>query len=248
MSVARIPVLLLAIAADAPAENDTMPETGFVDRVFEDADGEHGYVVYVPKDYSAERKWPTIVFLHGSGERGTDNRKQISVGLGPEIRKRPDFPFLVVFPQCEDRRAFAVHAWAPHKPDGQRALAILEDVIRDFSVDEDRLLLTGVSMGGFGTFRWLSEMPNRWAGAAPICGGGDPKWAATLKSTPIWAFHGSADPIVPARLSRLMIESIRDSGGDARLTEYPGVRHDSWIQAYAEDELYRWMGERNRSR
>ena len=224
--------LLLALPASA-AE----PETGFLDRVYKNADGsESKYVIFVPKGYKGDKAYPLILFLHGAGETGTDGKKQAQVGLGPAVRKRADtFPFIVVFPQSHKR------TWQADSADGKRAIAILNEVEKQYKVDPKRVYLTGLSMGGFGTWSLAAKYPDRWAAIAPVCGGGNPKDAAKLKDIPIWCFHGDADKAVPVQRSRDMIEAIKTAGGMPKYTEYPGVGHNSWDKAYGTDELYEWM-------
>ena len=216
-------------------------ETGFLDRVHTDADGEHKYVVFVPKDYAEDRDWPVILFLHGAGERGSDGLLQTQVGLGPAILAREDFPFIAVFPQVEDLEGPARQAWFPEAPDGRRALAILDEVRRNYRTDDDRLYLTGLSMGGFGVWAQAAADPGRWAAVVPLCGGGDTAWAEKLAPLPIWCFHGGQDRAVPAQLSREMIDALRAAGGNPIYTEYPELEHNCWDAAYGDDALYDWL-------
>ena len=133
-----------------------LPETlraDFVDRVIKDESGEHRYTVFLPEDYSADKKWPVILYLHGAGERGNDGKRQLTIGLAPAIEKRKaTFPFIAIFPQCEDTSARYLAGWLANGPDAQRALKILDEVERDYSIDTSRRILTGWSMGGYGTW------------------------------------------------------------------------------------------------
>ena len=165
----------------------------------------------------------------------------IEVGIGPAIKKRPNFPFIVVIPHSEK------HTWKANTPDGDRALAILDEVMTDYSTDPNRVILSGLSMGGFGTWSLGYAEKQRWAALVPICGGGDPDHAKTLTSMPIWCFHGDADDAVPVKNSRSMIEALKKAGGHPKYTEYNGVPHNSWDKAYATDELYTWMLKQKRS-
>jgi poly(3-hydroxybutyrate) depolymerase len=225
-----------------------LPERGFVNRVYRNEAGEHKYVVFVPQGYTEEKSWPTILFLHGAGERGSDGKAQVTVGLGRAIQARHEtFPFLAVFPQCKDRSVPARRGWLPETADGKRALAILAEVEKVYRVDKDRVYLTGLSMGGFGTWAHAAADPERWAAIAPVCGGGDPSTATKLVNLPTWAFHGAEDRVVPADESRRMITAIEQAGGKPRYTEFAGVQHNSWDSAYATDELYTWMLSHKRS-
>jgi predicted peptidase len=146
-------------------------EHGFLDRVHKNAEGtEAKYVLFVPHDYMGDKPYPLILFLHGAGETGTDGKKPAQVGLGPAIKKQEkSFPFLTVFPQSQKR------TWQASSADGQRALDILAEVQKDYKVDPKRIYLTGLSMGGYGTWSLAARYPERWAAIVPVCGGGDPK-------------------------------------------------------------------------
>ncbi|HJT78539.1 MAG TPA: prolyl oligopeptidase family serine peptidase [Gemmataceae bacterium] len=212
-------------------------EHGFLDRVYKDADGKEAkYVLFVPHAYKGDKPYPVILFLHGSGESGTDGHRQAEVGIGPAIRKREQmFPFITVFPQSQKR------TWRADSADAKRALAILEEVQKQYRTDPKRVYLTGLSMGGYGTWSLAAKYPDRWAAIAPICGGGDPKQADRMKDIPCWCFHGGADPVVPVRLAHDMMKALWDAGGHPNYTEYPGVGHNSWDKAYATDDLYEWF-------
>ncbi len=141
----------------------------------------------------------------------------------------------MVIPQSEKR------TWKADSEDGKRAVAILDQVMKDYKVDPDRQYLTGLSMGGFGTWSLAAAYPDRWAAIVPICGGGDPKTAEKIKDIPCWCFHGGADPTVKPERSQEMIEALKKAGGHPKYTEYPGVGHNSWDAAYAEKELFPWL-------
>jgi poly(3-hydroxybutyrate) depolymerase len=162
----------------------------FVERVIKDESGEHRYTVFLPEDYSADKKWPVILYLHGAGERGNDEKRQLTIGLAPAIEKRKaTFPFIAIFPQCEDTSARYLAGWLADSPDAQRALKILDEVERDFSIDTSRRILTGWSMGGFGTWSIAAATPSKWQAILPLAGGGA-DLAEKLVHLPIWAFHG----------------------------------------------------------
>ncbi|WP_439621872.1 prolyl oligopeptidase family serine peptidase [Gemmata sp.] len=223
----------IAIAADAPA-------TGFIDKTFKNADGTTSpYVVFVPKDYDGKKEYPVILFLHGAGETKTEKKGgklPVEVGLGPAIKKREkDFPFLVVIPRAEG------FGWGAESPNAKRALAMLDEVAKEYKVDPKRQYLTGLSMGGMGTWSIATAAPDRFAAIAPVCGRGDPKAAEKLKNLPVWAFHGDADTAVKVEGSREMIEAIKKAGGSPKYTEYPKVGHNSWDAAYGTGDLYTWL-------
>jgi len=223
-------LLSLAFAADSS-------ETGFLDRVYRDAEGkEHKYVLFVPADYKGDRAYPVVLFLHGSGESGTDGKKQAGQGLGNAIKKREkDFPALAVFPQSAKR------TWKADSDDAQRALKILEVVQKEYKTDPKRVYLTGLSMGGFGTWSLAAKYPDQWAAIVPICGGGNPADADKIKHIPCWNFHGDEDKAVKVTMSRDMIAALEKAGGKPKYTEYPGVGHNSWDKAYATPELWEWL-------
>jgi predicted peptidase len=212
-------------------------EHGFLNRVHKDPGGEEAkYVLFIPHDYKGDKPYPIILFLHGAGETGTDGQKQARVGLGSAVRKKEKtFPFIVVFPQSQKR------TWQANSGDGQRALAILAEVQKEYKVDPKRVYLTGLSMGGFGTWSMAAAYPDRWAAIVPICGGGNPSQADKIKDIPCWCFHGDADKAVPVDRSRKMIEALKAAGGSPKYTEYPGVGHNSWDKAYGTAELYDWL-------
>jgi predicted peptidase len=224
---------LLGLAAAAHAEEST---TGFLDRTFKDADGnEAKYVLFVPEDYKGDKAVPLILFLHGAGETGKDGKKQSEVGIGPAIKKMEKFPAIVVFPQSQDR------TWTADSKDGKRALDILAAVQKEYKVDDKRIYLTGLSMGGFGTWSFAEKFPEKWAAIVPVCGGGDPDKAKDIKDIPCWCFHGDEDKAVPVEKSRKMMEALKAAGGKPKYDEYPGVGHNSWEKAYGTKELFDWM-------
>jgi predicted peptidase len=251
MSLAKLLLLAVgclfavALAQSGAADQD---ERGFLNRVFKGADGaEAKYVLFAPHDYKGDKPYPVILFLHGAGETGTDGKKQAAVGLGPAIKKQEKtFPFIAVFPQSQKR------TWQADSDDANRALAILAEIEKQYKVDPKRVYLTGLSMGGFGTWSLAAKHPDKWAAIAPICGGAvrakDDGAAEKLKAVaekikhiPCWCFHGDADKAVPVQLSRDIIKALKDAGGSPKYDEYPGVPHNSWDRAYGTAELYDWM-------
>jgi predicted peptidase len=230
-------LLLSALALAAAAPNAAALETGFLNRTVK-ADGQSmPYVVYVPRDYSAKKRWPVVLFLHGAGERGDNGLAQSQVGIGTALRMNPErFPCLVVMPQAPSRGGW-------RGPSNELALKALEEVVRKYRGDRERLYLTGLSMGGYGTWAIAAAHPDMFAAIMPICGGGDPAaMASALKSLPIWVFHGDADTAVPPERSRDMVKAITDAGSTRiKYTEYPGVGHNSWDRAYSDAEAMSWL-------
>lgn len=235
-------VLSLALGLTSLAMAQDKPKTGFVEKTFKNADGTTSpYVVFVPKDYDGTKEYPIILFLHGAGETNNPKAKKegkmpVEVGIGPAIKKREkDFPFIVVIPRAEG------FGWTATSANGKRALAMLDEVMKEYKVDPKRQYLTGLSMGGMGTWSIAIAHPDRFAAIAPICGRGDTSAAAKIKDLPCWCFHGDADTAVKVEGSREMIDAIKKAGGEPKYTEYPGVGHNSWDKAYGTDELYTWF-------
>jgi predicted peptidase len=237
LKLAILAFVALALPHLAQVRAADKTEHGFLHRVHKDADGKEAkYMLFVPHDYKGDQPYPLILFLHGLGESGTDGEKQARVGLGAAIRKHEKtFGFITVFPQSQQRN------WRANSDDGQRALHILDAVMKEYKVDPARVYLTGLSMGGYGTWSLAAKYPDRWAAIVPICGGGDPKQAATIKHIPCWCFHGGADKTVPPAKSRDMIDALKAAGANPKYTEYPDVGHNSWDRAYGTAELYTWL-------
>jgi predicted peptidase len=202
----------------------------------DDPDARLGYWLHLPASYTAESgtRWPLILFLHGMGERGDDLKLVKLHGIARVIENQPDFPFITVSPQCPD-----TVLWAPDELDHLNAL--LDEVSARYAVDTNRVYLTGLSMGGFGTWHLAARFPERFAAIAPICGGGPVERAQRLRHVPIWAFHGALDDIVPLRASEAMVTAVRAAGGNAQFTVYPEANHDSWTAAYDNPALYTWF-------
>jgi predicted peptidase len=236
--VAALGALGMSISPSAASADDA--KTGFVDKVYKDSDGEFPFVVFVPKDYKGDKEYPVILFLHGAGEtkgKGKGKGKMpAEVGIGPAIKKREKtFPFITIIPQAE------TFGWGADTANAKRALGMLEQVQKEYKTDPKRVYLTGLSMGGFGTWSLAAKYPDKWAAIAPVCGGGNVKDAAKIKDLPIWCFHGDADTAVKVELSRNMIKAVEEAGGKPKYTEYPKVGHNSWDKAYGTDELYTWF-------
>ena len=197
------------------------------------------YLLYLPKEYEpgAEKDWPLLLFLHGAGERGDDLDLVTVHGPPKRIAKEPEFaekcPFIVVSPQC-----LKDHYWSP-----AQLQLLLDEIIERYQVDEKRIYVTGISMGGFGAWMLTADKPERFAAAAPICGGFDPEQAKKFVDVPVWTFHGGADGVVPVILTQNMVKAIEEDadGKKVKMTIYPGVDHDSWTQTYISQELYDWF-------
>lgn len=234
-----LPTILLLSALASGAD------TGFLNLEYKDPEGKtFKYVLFVPHAYQKDKPFPLIMFLHGAGEKGTDGKVPAEVGLGPAIKKREkSFPFFVLFPQTTAERVEGGR-WKAGSDNSLRALAILDKTMKDYAIDKKRLYLTGLSMGGHGTWSWALSEPGKWAAMAPLCGGGDAgqlAQAAKIKEVPCWCFHGGADTGNPTENSRQMVAALKKAGGRPKYEEYPGVGHNCWDLTYAKEELYTWF-------
>lgn len=203
-----------------------------------------------PAAPEAGKTYPLVLFLHGAGERGNDNQAQLRHGVTAiqEGAKAIGESCYLMAPQCP-----ADSWWVPFdrvekriasgKPNALLDAVVerIEALAKEHPIDLNRLYITGLSMGGYGTWDLLGRVPGKFAAAVPICGGGDPRLAASYKDTPIWVFHGEKDQVVPPSTSREMIAALRKAGGAPKVTWYPEAGHDSWTETYRNPELYRWM-------
>lgn len=256
MTTARLLCALFALAAAGCAHRFEPSETeGFHRRELTVEGRAEKYVVYTPHDWAPDKSWPVILYLHGGGEVGSDGVSQLWSGLGPHVHAtHGNFPFVVIFPQCPQGSFWA------YAGETRRVLAILDQALTDFHGDPGRVYLTGNSMGGYGTWLIGGKHIDRFAALVPICGGvgargrklppdapygnvADPYEAVArdIGKTPVWAFHGADDWLVPPSETRHMGEALHHLGNEARVTIYPGVGHDSWDQAYADPALWQWL-------
>jgi len=197
-----------------------------------------GYLLFLPRDYkSTGKRWPLILFLHGAGERGDDIERVKKHGVAKVVGQQPDFPFIVVSPQCP-----AEGWWS-----GDVLAALLDEVEKKYRVDKKRIYLTGLSMGGFGTWNLAMEQPHRFAAIVPICGRGNPLLVHRIKHLPIWVFHGAKDKVVPLSNSVDLVRALRKCGAKPKFTIYPDAAHDSWTRTYENPRLYEWMLKFSRS-
>lgn len=231
---------LSVVAAMIAAPLSAADKGTFVNKVFKNEDGhESPYVVFVPANLDKNKPTPVLLFLHGAGETKGGSAMPIEQGIAPHIKRMEDkkqaFKFVTIIPQAETR------GWQAEGPNGKRAMAILDEVVKEYNGDPKRLYLTGLSMGGFGTWSIAAAYPDKFAAIAPICGGGKAEWGEKIKDIPTWCFHGAEDKVVPAKLSHDMIDAVKKAGGTPRYSEFPFVGHNSWDAAYAHDELYSWL-------
>jgi len=199
------------------------------------------YLLFLPEGYGQKKqRWPLILFLHGAGERGSDLNLVKKHGPPKIVESGKDLPFIVVSPQCP------AGDWWTDK--NEVLINLLDDVVARCDVDRGRIYLTGLSMGGFGTWALASAYPDRFAAIAPICGGGKVFMADKLKDVPVWAFHGAKDPLVSLKESEDMVNAIKARGGDAKLMVYPDAGHDSWTETYNNQQLYDWFLQHRKGR
>lgn len=205
-----------------------------------------------PDTIEPGKKYPVILFLHGAGERGTDNQKQLLYLpewiSTPEMKKK--YPCFLIAPQCRPNKKWAEVDWGakdasplPKLSDQmQVAIKALEEVLAKQPCDKQRVYLTGLSMGGYGSWDLACRHPEWFAAVVPVCGGGDDREAAKLTRLPVWAWHGDKDTAVPVERSRKMIAAIKAAGGEPKYSELPGVGHNSWNQAYqGEESCLEWL-------
>jgi predicted peptidase len=250
-------IFLLALATSARAKSH---ETGFLDRTISLQGVTYKYQVFVPDTWDSRKKSPIILFLHGAGERGDDGIQQTDIGIGTELRvDRGRIPAIVVMPQCRKN-----YYWV-EPPMDDLAIATLDAATREFHGDPQRTYLTGISMGGYGTWHLAEKYPGRFAALVAICGGihapaatlkahpelakwtstDDPKSyaaaAAKIGKVPVWIFHGADDDIVPVTESQRMFAALKALGADVHYTEFPNTKHVSWDKAYDSEKLYPWL-------
>lgn len=209
------------------------------------------YRLAVPHKTEEGKVYPLVLFLHGAGERGEDNREHLRHGVGPIFAgaEKINEPCFLIAPQCpeemwwanlDEKRLRLADAKAPN-PRMEAVLALVAEFSKTHPVDPKRFYVTGISMGGFGTWDLLGRAPEKIAAAMPVCGGGDPSIVSRYKDVPIWAFHGDADSTVPVAATTDMIAALEKAGGKPKVTIYPGVQHDSWTMTYNNPEAIRWM-------
>ncbi len=192
------------------------------------------YILHLPENYeSSKSKWPLLLFLHGAGECG--NNLDMVLRNGPPMLadKGKEFPFIVLSPQCP-----IMHYWENEILD-----KLLLSIVGQYRVNTYRVYLTGLSMGGFGTWSLAKKHPRRFAAIAPVCGGANPHIAEYIKHIPCWIFHGAKDQIIPLERSQEMADALKKRGANVKFTVYPFAEHDSWTETYNNDELYEWFME-----
>lgn len=238
--------------------------TDFEAETYTDSEeNELNYRILKPADYDSLKSYPLVLFLHGAGERGSDNYSQLRWGVShfAEPKFRKEYSAFVIAPQVPEGETWA---GLPSRDDStkhnlplrseptqsmQLTIELLDTLQQRYAIDANRLYITGLSMGGFGTFDIIQRHPNKFAAAVPICGGGDISKAFLIKDIPIWVFHGTLDETVSPKYSRSMVSAIQISGGSPGFTEYPDEGHvGAWVQAYSNPHLYEWMFSKERKK
>lgn len=248
---------LIILSAMVSVAQTTFPE--YEAQVYRKGKSVLPYRIMYPKNFDKSKKYPLVFFLHGSGERGSDNSKQLAYGasLFASDSIRSEYPAIVVFPQCaegdywanvklnqDDKgfRSYLFHPEAKPTPAMKALLGLVRQLSYKSYVDKNRIYVGGLSMGGIGTYELLYRKPNTFAAAIVICGGSDPKVVDKYaQKVPLWIFHGEADNIVLTEYSREMYNAILGLGGKVKLTTYPGVGHNSWENALKEPDLLHWL-------
>lgn len=195
------------------------------------------YLMYLPERYDrSQQRWPLILFLHGSGQRGNNLQAVKKHGLPRVVETKRDFPFIVISPQCP-----AGKEWS-----SEYLNELLDDIIGHYRVDPNRVYLTGLSMGGDGVWDLAARHPEKFAAIAPVCGSGNPSRARSLRNVPTWVFHGALDREVPPASSQAMVNALKRAGGTVKFTLYPKAGHNCWDETYSNPELYRWLLQQRR--
>lgn len=254
----------LTANAQPAADSQAGSLEGYTEQTFTDADGnKHRYRLLFPAGYQADAdtRHPLVLLLHGAGERGDDNQAQLRHGAAEFARadRQAAYPCFVVVPQVPRESRWVDADWSqrdgrgsfPDKPSPsmQAALGIVRQWIDSGRVEPERIYVTGLSMGGYGSWFAGAHANDLFAAAVPICGGGDPSWADRYGKLPIWAFHGTDDRAVPVERSQEMIAALKTAGHqpEAKYTEYEGAGHDVWTRTYQRDDLFQWLFSQRRN-
>jgi len=253
----KTPIYLLILLISASNFSAAQESPSYSKELYTSQNDTLPYRLLLPKNYKKNKKYPLLIFLHGSGERGNDNEAQLVHGstLFLDQKVRDEFPAIVVFPQCKanaswnsvrygeenGRRVFNF----PSAPEANKQLELVEELmdffLKNYKIDNERIYLGGLSMGGMGAFELLLRNPDTFAAVFPICGGANPETASTIKNTPLWIFHGAEDAVVPPKYSQDIYQALKKENARVQFTMYPNVGHDSWTPAFAEAQLLPWL-------
>lgn len=245
-------VLILVLSGGFPMIVDAADPLPLSKEIFrEGTDKSLPYRFMQPEKIEPSTKYPLVIFLHGAGERGTDNEKQLVHGIPQFASKenRAKYPSFLIAPQCPVSTKWVDVDWSadshttpknPTEP-ARLTIALIESLVKTQPIDPKRIYLTGLSMGGYGTWDLLARRPDLFAAAVPICGGADEATAEKIKQIPVWAFHGAKDTVVKPARSRNMIAALEKAGGKPKYTEYPNEAHGSWNPAYKDVAMFAWL-------
>jgi predicted peptidase len=246
-------IMLIAVALHPEQPMDAAPPDLPLEKfTYTDANGRKlPYRLLEPALIEPGQTYPLVLFLHGAGERGDDNEKQLVHGVAEFAKdvNRRKYPCFLVAPQCPNGAKWVEVDWGAARHDQPkepslplaRTFELIDQLMKRYPIHKDRVYITGLSMGGFGTWDAASRWPELFAAAVPVCGGGDEQQAARIAKLPVWAFHGSKDTAVKPERSRNMVEALKQAGGSPKYTEYADVGHDSWVRAYRDPELFAWL-------
>lgn len=252
-------ILFFVLISATVFGQQTIDKSLFEKKEFKGADGQSLlYRILYPEGYDKTKKYPLILFLHGAGERGDDNELQLTHGIGLFLNpdNRSKFPAIVIFPQCPKENSWnsmvADRTKTPvemsfdntREPKGPlvMSIALVNQMINEGCADPKRIYVMGLSMGGMGTFEAVYRNPKLFAAAVPICGGGDVNhYNKSVKKVAFWVFHGDQDKSVNVKYSREMVDKLKSLKAEVKYTEYPGIGHNSWDNAFAEADLLPWM-------
>lgn len=224
----------------------------YIPRIFKTTTGNIlPYNIYYPESYNKKEKTPLLIMLHGAGERGSDNTRQL-IHVAPLLGRKAisdKYPAVLLWPQCPEEDYWAPvkrFEWVFEEGAGatramQSLMSLIDQILKDKNIDHERIYIAGLSMGGFGTLDLLSRIPEKIAAAVPICGGADLTKAGNYADIPLWIFHGAKDNVVGVKQSRDLVSLLKLSGADVRYTEYPEGDHDVWNEAFSEPELLPWL-------
>ena len=236
------------ISAPTVLEQSSPLADDFQKKIYRASNGDSiRYLLFVPTGYNPKKSYPVVLWLHGRGSRGSNLGVLLSWGdrHGPLFFARPEnqkrYPCFIVVPQCPPDQLWAGPWGKPASRQLRLIIKMLKDLRSRYGIDSRRRYVVGVSMGGFGAWDIIGRYPKTFAAAMPMCGGGDPSKAGRLRETAIWAFHGDKDEAVPPSRTRQMVEAARKSGAKVKYSEYEGVGHDVWEQAFAEPEFLSWL-------
>jgi predicted peptidase len=206
------------------------------------------YRLYTP---NSTDPLPLVILLHGAGERGSDNLRQLKHGVASLLSEafREEFPCYLLVPQCPEGSLWAEVDWTSTTPKfpenltspARACLDLIDQICTEFSIDSRRLYLTGLSMGGFGTWDWACRLPDKFAAILPICGGISTSQLVKIQVLPVWTFHGALDDVVSVELSRNAFNALQDLGSTVKYTEYPNHGHDSWTDTYSNIDVWSWL-------